>query len=256
MRNNLDPLVTPQDHPLAQKLARSITLSSAEIAIVAEVPITRRGFDRGETMVRQGDRPTSCFIMLDGLSCRDKIVASDRRQISAINLPGDMPDLQGVFLDVIDHNITALSRCDVAFFPHKAILDLFARAPRVAAVFWRELLIEAAIYREWLGNIASRDALPRLASFICEMAIRLKVAGVSDGYKLMLPLTQGDLGDILGMSLVHANRSVRTLREERLVLYEGRRVEILDWRKLRLLGDYDPSYLQLSDADKKGLPLD
>jgi CRP-like cAMP-binding protein len=225
------------------------------MTVVGEIPVHRRSYGRGDSMVRQGDRPTHCFIVLDGLSCREKIIAGHRRQISAINVPGDMPDLQGVFLDVIDHNITALSRSDVAFFPHKAILDLLARAPRVAAVFWRELLIEAAIYREWLGNIASREALPRLASFICETAIRLKVAGVSDGYKFVLPLTQADLGDLLGMSLVHVNRCARTLREDQLVVFAGREVRILNWQKLQERGEYDPSYLQLSDADRNGLPL-
>jgi len=248
-------VVTAEIHPLIQKLSRAISLSEAEASLVADTPVYRRSFNRGESIVRQGDRPTNCFVVIDGLSCRDKIVVGDRRQISAINVPGDLPDLQGVFLDVLDHNITALARSEVAFFPHKAILELFAGAPRVAAVFWRELLIEAAIYREWLGNIACRGSLPRLASFICETSIRLKIAGVSDGYKLMLPLTQGELGELLGMSLVHVNRCVRALREEQLVVFAGREVLILDWQRLQARGEYDPSYLQLSKKDKKGLPL-
>jgi CRP-like cAMP-binding protein len=241
---------------LCQKLSRSIALSEAEAITIAGVPVTRRSLRRGEAIVRQGDRPTNCFIVIDGLTCREKIVVGDRRQISAINVPDDLPDLQGVFLDMLDHNITALSRCEIALFPHKAVLDLLAQAPRVAAIFWRELLIEAAIYREWLGNIACREALMRLACFICEISIRLKLARLSDGYRFQLPLTQGELGDLLGMSLVHANRCVRTLREDGLVTLQGRQLEILDWRALRELGDYDPSYLQLSEADRKGLPLD
>jgi CRP-like cAMP-binding protein len=242
-------------HPLVRKLSRSLALSETEASIVSEIPVQHRRFGRGDSMVWQGDHPTNCFIVESGLSCREKVVAGDKRQISAINVPGDVPDLQGVFLDVIDHNIAALSSCEVAFFPHKSVIDLFERAPRVAAVFWRELLIEAAIYREWLANLASREAVPRLASFVCEMAIRLKVAGVSDGYKLPFPLTQAEIGNILGISLVHTNRCIATLREEQLVVFAERKVRIIDWQRLQQRGDYDPSYLQLSGKDKEGLPI-
>ena len=100
--------MAPQDHPLCQKLSRSIALSEAEAITIAGVPVTRRSLRRGEAIVRQGDRPTNCFIVIDGLTCREKIVVGDRRQISAINVPDDLPDLQGVFLDMLDHNIIIL----------------------------------------------------------------------------------------------------------------------------------------------------
>jgi CRP-like cAMP-binding protein len=246
----------PHDHPLRHKLERSIRLFPLEAEAVAAVPVTLRGFARGDSIVRQGDRPKHCFTVTDGLAFRDKIVSGDRRQISAICVPGDMPDLQGLFLAELDHNISAMSRCEVALFPHHAILQLIERFPRIAALFWREVLIEAAIYREWLSNVACREAVARIACFVSEVAIRLKVAGVSDGYRLPLPLTQSEIGDMLGMSLVHVNRCMRALREDGLVAVRGRHLEILNWPGLRKLGEFDASYLQLSPADRAGLPLD
>jgi CRP-like cAMP-binding protein len=244
------------DHPLRQKIERSIRLFPLELDAVQAIPVALKSFARGESIVRQGDRPRHCFTVVDGLAIRDKIVSGDRRQISALCVPGDMPDLQGLFLDELDHNISAVSRCEIALFPHHAILQLLDRFPRIAALFWREILIEAAIYREWLSNVACRGAVSRIACFVSEVAIRLKVAGVSDGHRLPLPLTQGEIGDMLGMSVVHVNRCMRALREQRLVQMQGRNLEILDWPSLRRLGDFDPSYLQLSKADRTGLALD
>jgi hypothetical protein len=59
-------------------------------------------------------------------------------------------------------------------------------------------------------------------------------------------LTQTDLGDALGLSLVHINRTVRELRQAGLVVWRGSRVTIQDWKKLVELGQFDTTYLHLN----------
>ena len=49
------------------------------------------------------------------------------------------------------------------------------------------------------------------------MLIRCKAVGLCEGYSYELPVTESDLADCLGMSLVHINRILQRLRAEGLI---------------------------------------
>lgn len=95
-----------------------------------------------------------------------------------------------------------------------------------------------------------RSALERLAHLLCEVFTRLEVGGLNDGQAFLLPLTQAELGDTLGISLVHANRVVGELRARGIVRWRGEQVEILDWPALRDLAEFDPAYLELEHRER------
>jgi DNA-binding transcriptional regulator LsrR (DeoR family) len=62
---------------------------------------------------------------------------------------------------------------------------------------------------------------------------RLRRNGLNSGLTFNLPLTQEQIADHLGLTLVHVNRTLRRLREERIVLIERQTVIILDLDRLR-----------------------
>jgi CRP-like cAMP-binding protein len=90
-----------------------------------------------------------------------------------------------------------------------------------------------------------RSALQRLAHLLCEVFTAAGVGGLNDGQAFHLPLTQAELGDTLGISLVHANRVVGELRARGLVRWRGEHLTILDWAGLSDLAEFDPAYLEL-----------
>jgi CRP-like cAMP-binding protein len=91
-----------------------------------------------------------------------------------------------------------------------------------------------------------RSAVEHLAHLLCELYSRLEVMGLVDGASFNLPLTQADLGDALGLSLVHVNRTVRELRQSGLVTWRATRLTIKDWTGLAKLAQFDPTYLHLN----------
>ena len=91
-----------------------------------------------------------------------------------------MPDLLSIHLSRLDHNVGTLTEATIAYVPHDAILELMERYPRILSYFWRETLIDAAIFREWMTNIGRRGALGRMAHLFCEQALRLKQVGLAD----------------------------------------------------------------------------
>jgi CRP-like cAMP-binding protein len=133
----------------------------------------------------------------------------------------------------------------IAFIPHDAVRALMHKHPRIAEAFWRESLIDASIFREWVVNIGQRPAVARLAHVLCELYTRMDVLGLVPDEDFALPLTQQDLGDATGISTVHVNRMMMELREAGLVRTPRGSVVIRDWKGLREIGQFDPAYLHL-----------
>ena len=198
-----------------------------------------------QDIVREGDQPSRSCLILSGCACTYKITAQGKRQIVSFNLPGGIPDLQSLHLRILDNGISTISPCRVGFIPHEALRDMCDRYPRLAAAFWRETLIDAAIFREWVMNVGRRDAYARMAHVLCELVVRLRAVGLSEEHSCELPITQGEFADAMGVTTVHVNRVLQQMRTEGLIGLKGDRLNIPDWERLKKAGDFDPTYLHL-----------
>ncbi len=234
-----------QANPLLWKLDSIAVLSDEEKQALLDLPLTVKVFEADSDIVRDGDRPTECCLVLSGFVCRYKILPEGKRQIMGFYIPGDIPDLQSLHLNVMDHSISALVTSSIALIPHESLRHLLERHPGLAAALWRDTLIDAAMFREWMIGMGRRSAYQRIAHLLCELQVRLKAVGlaVRNGYDL--PVTQNELGDALGLSTVHVNRVLQDLRSEGLIVLHGGTLHIPDLEELQAAGDFDPSYLHL-----------
>jgi CRP-like cAMP-binding protein len=230
---------------LVRKLERYHALDASERAAVERLPITVKNVRRGKDIVREGDKCKFVCMIMEGFAFRYSMVESGKRQIMAFCVPGDIPDLQSMALDKMDHSLGTLRACTVAEIPHKAIRDLFEDQPRLAEVLWRETLIDAAAFRKWLMSVGRRSAVACVAHMVCEFVTRMQAIGRSDGVTCEFPMTQTDLADAAALSLVHVNRSLRELRNAGLMTISGNSLTIHDWEGMKELAEFDPSYLQL-----------
>jgi CRP-like cAMP-binding protein len=127
--------------------------------------------------------------------------------------------------------------------PHAAMLSLFHEQPRLAHLFWRDTLIDAAVFREWMVGIGRRSAFTRVAHLFCELIVRMQAVGLSSDYSVELPLTQADIADALGLSTVHVNRTLQEIRSAGLIKLSRGRLVALDWEGLCDAGEFEQSYL-------------
>ena len=103
-------------------------------------------------------------------------------------------------------------------------------------MLWRDTLIDAAIFREWIVNVGQRPAASRLAHTVVELRQRLAATGRAAGDTFEMPLTQEQISEALGITPVHANRIIRQLRDDGVMDISRGRVTVLDeanWRSLR-----------------------
>jgi CRP-like cAMP-binding protein len=111
---------------------------------------------------------------------------------------------------------------------------------------WRETARNMAIQREWLVALGRQNAHARLAHFICEVSARFQAAGLGNGRSCPLPMTQADISDALGISVVHVNRVLQLLRKEGLVALSQGTLRIIDRAALIEAAEFDPAYLGLN----------
>ncbi|MBJ6126376.1 Crp/Fnr family transcriptional regulator [Microvirga splendida] len=235
---------------MIRKLDSIFSLSDEERQVLGSLPVQVATFKPDRDIVRIGDRPSQSFMVLQGFTCVYKLTAEGKRQIVAFHVPGDLPDLQSLHLKVMDHSVATVSACTLGFIPHEALYDLCNRYPRITAALWRETLVDASIFREWMTGIGRREAYNRMAHLLCELLVRLKAVGVAEDETFDLPVTQTELADAIGASTVHVNRVLQELRADGLIRSRGTQIQILDWDRLKEAGDFDPLYLHLRQDGK------
>src|SRR5687767_7870657 len=235
----------PMTHLLLRKLNSIATLDHEDQIAVDRLPLQLTDLKADQDIVREGDRPKRSCFLLSGMACWFKMTGEGRRQILSFQISGDLPDMQSVHLSTLDSTLITISPCRVAFVQHEALLDICAKRPNVANAFWRMTLIDAAIFREWVANVGSRQALGRVAHLLCELVVRLRAIGLADNLVFELPVTQTELADATGLSTVHVNRTLQSLRKQKLIHWKDSQLEVLDWAGLKQAGDFDPAYLHL-----------
>lgn len=236
----------PYTLPLIRKLESIATLSHEERAALQRLPMQIRDMRPDQDIVREGDRPSQCCLILEGFAASYKLRPNGKRQTMAFYIAGDIPDLQSLHIEVMDMNLSAMAPSKVAFIQHSHVRDLCHSYPRLGDVFWRETLIDASVFREWMLCIGRRSATQHMAHVFCELLLRLKAIGLVEDNSFAFPITQGELGDALGLSFVHVNRVLQGLREKNLIAWERSTVTILDPEGLAALGEFDPRYLHIS----------
>lgn len=203
-----------------------------------------REIEAKRDIIHEGQAPENVFLILSGFACRYKITNDGRRQIMAYLVPGDFCDFQVFILKEMDHSIGTLSRCTVVELSRQTVLDLTER-PAIARAFWWACLVDAAVLREWLVNVGQRDAEPRIAHLLCELLMRLEAVGLVKDNAFRLPITQIDLADTVGITNVHANRMLTSLRDDGLIEINSQSMIIKDVQRLKKLSGFNPNYLHL-----------
>jgi CRP-like cAMP-binding protein len=218
-------------------------MSPAERQAVTALLQRRSSVDADTDLVRQGEKLAKAVVLGDGWAIRYRTLSDGRRQIMNFLLPGDMFDLCAFLLTASDHSVGTITPCTVHHIPVPAITDLFRRWPRLGAAMWKSALQEEATLRERILSLGRRSAQERAAHLLYELWVRLGIVGLRTGISYDLPLTQTELADALGLTSVHVSRTLRRLKQQRLIDVRRRRVTILRPRNEDEYGEFARDHL-------------
>jgi CRP-like cAMP-binding protein len=233
------------ENPFIRAMSRRDVLSDEERQVFEALPMRVRVFEADEEIVREATRPTESCLVLEGFAARAHFFATGKRQLAAIHVAGDFVDLHSLLLKFMDHAVIALSRCRVAFVPHANLRAITESHPHLGRMLWLSTTIDGAIQRSWATSLGRRSVQQHLAHLICEVYTRLEWVEAARDLRFDFPVSQAELGDMLGLSIVHVNRTVRDLRATGLVNWRGHGIEIPDFDRLADFAEFDPAYLNL-----------
>jgi CRP-like cAMP-binding protein len=224
---------------LSEKLARFVDLTAQERAhlndIQPDVVSVRGGCD----IVRAGQTYRCIYILNEGMAIRYKVLHDGRRHVLNLILPGDFVGFPGCMFEKSLYSISGLNDIAASVLSFDAVFDLFKRYPRLgAAMFWMAGH-EAALFAEHLVGIGRQSAYERVAHLLLELLVRMQMVELADDQSYELPLTQELIADTLGLSVPHVNRTLRRLREDGLISFEGPRLTCLDVSALSKIADFD-----------------
>jgi CRP-like cAMP-binding protein len=233
--------------PMLRKLGLWRQLDDAEQSALLELPHKLATLDPSEYIVREGLVTSHLCLLISGFAYRQKVTRQGARSILSVHMAGDLVDLQNSLLQVADHNVQALTRAEVAYIPREAILGVCARFPNIGMAMWYDTLVDASVFREWILNIARRDARTRIAHVLCEFGLRLEALGLGDRSSYEFPMTQEQLADATGLTPVHVNRCLGELQEAGLITRTVRYVVVADFATLARAGDFRADYLHMAE---------
>ena len=232
-------------NPLVRKLSNYVDLPEDDRKALEALAQAPKVVAAHTDIIREGDPMDGVYLILTGWACRYKILPDGQRQLMAYFIPGDLCDQRIFILERMDHCIGTITPATVAVIAAQTMIDLTDRHPRIARALWWSTLVDEAITREWVVNVGQCKAMERVEHLICEMFVRLRAVGLTDGLSFDFPVTQTELGDTTGLSTVHTNGMLQELRAEGLISVKGRRVTIVDLDRLVELSMFNPNYLHL-----------
>ena len=235
-------------NPLVRKLEHGARLTTDEKNLLVGLVAGAEQVPGHADLISEGDAPDFVHGVLEGFACRYKLLADGGRQIMAWLVPGDFCDLHVSILGEMDHSIATLTPSTICYLPRNGLDALTVGHPGLTHALWWATLVDEAVLREWLVSMGRRAAPQRIAHMFCEVHARLDAVGLAPAGLMDFPLSQTDLADSAGLSSVHVNRVVQQLRDERLIAWRGRILQVIDAPALAAFADFNPNYLHLRPA--------
>jgi CRP-like cAMP-binding protein len=240
-------------NPLAEKLGKFATLTKQELEALEGICGSRKQLGIGHTLVREGRRTSFVFLILQGVAVRYRYLSNGKRQIMGYLLPGDLCDAHFLVRNYLDHDVGLLTDAEVAIIPIHALTSVMTEFPTVRRALLETMVTDRAMLREWLLNVGQRNARQKLAHFICEISERMRSLGyVNPDGSYSIPLTQVELADTMGLTVVHVSRCLQGFRAEGLVFWSRHQLTIVNLEGLRQLAGFDRGYLHIGPDRSSG----
>jgi CRP/FNR family transcriptional regulator, anaerobic regulatory protein len=223
-------------------------LSEAEVATLAglgDAEVVRR---KGETFQKEGEPVSGFHLHVQGWIASSILLHNGQRLIQKVHLPGDMLGTPSMVLPKAADTLTAITDAVTAFVPYQRFGQLYERSPRVAALFTIAVQMERLALMDVLAVTGNASAREQLARLLVDLHARLSPIGLVEDDGFDLPLTQEAIGDLLGLTSVHVNRTVRALEREGLIARSGHRIQLLDLKALQALSPLPPRHPTFNPA--------
>ena len=233
-------------NPWIMKMEQFTRFSTAEKQVLDRLLTERQAQHApGEDIIAEGDHMPDCHVVLTGLAYRYKMLPDGERQIMAFLVPGDLCDAEIFILKEMDHSVGALTPTTTALISGEMMRKMLRETSSLGEALWWGTMTDLGVLRERIVDHGRRDARERIAHLLYEMLIRYRMVGLTTDNSFRFPITQTDLADATGLTPVHANRMLQSLRADKFIEWKGETVTVLSPGRLKKLAGFNANYLHL-----------
>lgn len=212
---------------------RQDDLNDGERAALAAILGPIQHLPRDHVLKRDGAEPTHLFLLVDGWVASSITVASGRQQTVKIHLPRDLLGAPSLCVTRTAECLTAITPIVVRPIARGDLMGVLARFPRIAAAQFLTAQRERVVLMEALALMGQTDGSVRIAGMLIDLHDRLAALGLAEHGTMPLPMTQGQIGDLVGLSPVHVSRKLGAMERAGLIRRGIRAISLLDIRRLR-----------------------
>lgn len=217
-------------------------LTEEQLDFIWSLKMGELHLERGSDILVQGSISPHLYTLLSGIAFRFKAMEDGRRQIVNFLFPGDLIGLQGAMEEPLAHGVEALTPVTLCALPRNRIYEVFRKHPELGYdMTWLGAKEETAL-DEHLLALGRRKADERITYFALFLHLRGRQTGLVVGKTLGMPLTQAQLADLLGLSLVHTNKTLQSLRRRGIIDWQPDGITILDAEKAAGLASIDRAW--------------
>ncbi|WP_162935627.1 Crp/Fnr family transcriptional regulator [Tsuneonella amylolytica] len=213
---------------LETRIGRHINLTYSERDALRWLERRERRFEAGEIVVREGDFADCLHIVAAGWLHGSNDLPAGARQILRFYFKGDIVTTSAIVWGYSSATLTAVSACRLYELPRDALARLFRDFPRLAAVLYGISAAEQVAMADRVASLGRTDGLTRVATLLLDIRSRLRLIDGAPNTAFELPLTQQDLGDAVGLTKTHVNRTLRQMEADGWIEREGRLIRLLD----------------------------
>ncbi|ANI79553.1 Crp/Fnr family transcriptional regulator [Sphingobium sp. EP60837] len=181
-------------------------------------------------LAREDEQPDAIYRIDEGWACRYRLLPDGRRQITGLFLPGDICEPHWALGKRPSQPIVALTNVRATNLPSSPHGVLPAESQQAC---WKGLADMIERQTNWLVTLGRKTAIERLAHLLLELFERMRSSGLSYGQQCAMPLTQMEIADMTGLTPVHVNRTLQTMRQRGLVELQSKWLRIPDLAALR-----------------------
>ncbi len=200
--------------------------SDAELSFVQGFKTGEVDVKGGATVLSDGHDSAHLFTILDGWAVRVKHLDDGRRQIINFAFPGDFLGLQASLFDRMEHSVEALTDMRLCMFERPRLWELFQSSPSLGFDLTWLASREELILSHHLVNVGRRTARERIAYVILLLFERARVTGLAAEKAFEIPITQEDVADLMGLSVVHTNKVLRQMHHDGLLTWTRSKIII------------------------------
>lgn len=226
-----------QNCPLRRNQA-FLPISNDELLAIQDYRQGTRVVEAGRVIIDEHRASPQLFTLYSGWAFRYKTLRDGRRQILNFLLPGDFLGLQDEFADGHTHGVEAATTVTLCTFERKQLWQVFHSQPKLGYDITWLAAREEKFVDDNLVTAGRRNATERVAMLLMHLYRRAQRVGMEREGWVEFPFQQQHIADALGLSLVHTNKTLRSLHRSGLYRIERGWLRILDPLALETLGDY------------------